>query len=585
MSRPRFILFDIRPTTWKPPQTPGAIPGVAPRPTKPSDPPPLADSAARRTLGDFATPPRYAELAHDYLARAVGGPDALYARAWWDMATGAGALTLPCPEDMKAPLFLSSLLPHDVEAMRDQAPADAEVFTHDFLNDADETLPHDLQAALQTQHEWVFLVNPPFTASTTIRGSLLASVSKSAVAQEMARRGFKRAAHVSTFQFLYRLLLMAERHGIQATVGVFSQASFLTHDSYGLFRERFEESFSYQCGFCVNGAEFGANGEWPLAFTVWSNQGENPLRATAAGFLNGYDANVFERGKRIGQKQFRTVEKPLSRWVERPANTVPALPLTSALKVDQSSKVILNQMPEEALGYCAFSSNDVMHSKNCFLLSSAYARGAGWGITADNFEQSLVALGARCLVKSTWLNDRDQYSPPDVTDPDYRQWSYDLIVWLLASNFNHSASLTANYHGQPHSVTNHCFWMPPDEVAAVPNMPEAIVRQAEIAPTPFAAHWVARQSFSCDASALLGYMTEMVVATAHLRERADPDYQLLRWDAGWYQIRQGMLWQKGAPRRAGELIERYREFKKDHLALGERLLAGIYDFGLLPRSG
>ena len=200
------------------------------------------------------------------------------------------------------------------------------------------------------------------------------------------------------------------------------------------------------------------------------------------------------------------------------------------------------------------------------------------------FEESLVALGARCLVKGNWLNDRDQFSKPNVWGSGYRQWSYDLILWLLASNFNHSASLTADHQGKSYKLTNHFFWMSPSEVASVPNMPDAIVRQAEQASIPFVADWLAEQSFSSDAAALLNFMTAMVVATAHLRERADPDYQLLNWDAGWYQIRK-MLWQKGAPRHATGLIEQYRDFKRDHVKLGDRLLAGIYDFGLLPRAG
>jgi hypothetical protein len=534
----------------------------------------------RRDLGQYFTPPVYADLAHEYLATALGPQERdLYERNWWEPACGHGALTLPCPINMTGKVFISGLETEDLEKARAATPCDTQKFIFDFLNQRDDELPCDLLQELRDTKKWVILVNPPFTASTSIRGSRLSHITESMIAKQMGKVGMKLPAHTSTLQFMFRLLTIAQNFELDLLVGIFAQPAFLTHESFRPFRELWLKHFDYRGGFCVNGKEFETNGEWPLVFTTWRLK-----RFNLSGAADLAEVDVYANGKMIGQKRFAPTSQPLSAWVDRPVNVVPALPLTSAVKIATRDDLSFRGLPDKALGWAAFISNDLLHSKNCYLLSSVSSNGAGWGITSENFEQSLVCLAIRCLPIATWLNDRDCFSVPDTSGNGWTEWSRDAIVWLLASGGNHSSSLgPVDYQGATFEVPNEFFWMTPADILAMASMPEAIGLGAETAGSPHLALWLRNQTFSSDAAAILDYMRSATIETAGLRGQADPCYQLSRWDAGWYQIRHGLLWEKGAKRQSTRIVAGYREFKRAHARLRERLQQGLYEFGILPR--
>lgn len=532
----------------------------------------------RRPHGEYATPERYAHLAHEYLQRAAS-KDALdlYRRTWWDPAAGDGILTRFWPPSVSRNLFLSSLDGRaSVEGSAEVEHGRNRIFCYDFVNQEYAELPLQVQEALTSTKSWVFLINPPFTASTSYRVERLADVSKSAVAAEMAQQGMKLASHVSTLQFMFRIQRLVRQYNLDAIVGIFAQPTFLTHDSYKRFRQQWQDQFAYRNGFCVNSREFGTAGDWPLIFTTWRSY--VPVRPPDR--MQLAKTNVFVEGKAAGEKDFAPAANPLSLWVRRPSNTVPALALTSAIK--PAARQVSRRLPEGALGFAAFSSNDVFHSKQCAIFSSATSEGAGWGITADNFETGLIAVAARRLIKPTWLNDRDQFRAPDSEHPEYAQWAKDAIVWLMASGANHSSSFYyVGADGVAHNIRNHFFWMRPEEIACIRTMPDSAKKAAEEASSPFAAAWLSKQSFSSDAAAILDSIRALTIETGVLRTVADPKFQLERWDAGWYQIRMGLLWEENAPKRAKGAIGQYRSFKKQLSALGKRLETGIYKLGIL----
>ena len=241
--------------------------------------------------------------------------------------------------------------------------------------------------ALQSQREWVFLVNPPFTASTTVRGALCCPMSAKALWRgQWYKDGFRRASHISTLQFMYRLLLLTEQYGIQTIIGIFSQASLLTHDSYASFRQRFEQSFRYQYGFCTNGAEFAS---------AWENGLLCLPRGAAMSNLNWRQSNVLQYTYKTDMSTFngkrQRTENVLHRRRAaialdsvRPVNTVPALPVTNAKNVDRSSTGAFEPF---ARG-CArlrglFLQRCHALQKMLSALVRVFKRGAGWGITAD----------------------------------------------------------------------------------------------------------------------------------------------------------------------------------------------------------
>ena len=561
---------------------------------------------APRPRGEFATPRHLISLAHQYLARlssARGGEPA----RWWDMACGpCGALLAWGPPQLQGRVFLSTLHPEDVaSARRVWRGTEAAVFAHDFLNDGDAHLPAELRAALTPRSRWVFLLNPPFATGPTLRGPHDAALPRTAESERMRQAGLGKGALELSLQFLARVQRMTETYDLDAAIGVFAPPAFLVSADLAAFRRLWTETFAFATGFCVRSTEFGVATAWPITFTVWqcrkgSAQNRKGSAQKPSAFLKlaslavqeaAVDLDVYEGEQCIGTKTFAPSLKPLNRWFVRPPNTVEAVPVTSALGMLRNAggrehrKVTLDRLPEGGLGFCALAGNDVRRGKDGCLLSSASAGGIGWGITPENWQESLVTLGARTLVRRTWLNDRDQFSQPDTHHSGYAQFTRDLIVWLLFSAHNHTASLCVEAEdGRFSEIVNHFFWMTPDELRGSPNLPSSFAPQLDQAPLPFFASWFTSQNLSPDAQAVREAANTLVRSTMALRTAASSRYQLLRWDAGWYQVRRGLFGRDAdfrAPHGAAAL---YLAVKRLHRTLGQRLRPQLHSLGFLPQQ-
>jgi len=190
------------------------------------------------------------------------------------------------------------------------------------------------------------------------------------------------------------------------------------------------------------------------------------------------------------------------------------------------------------------------------------------------------------LVKATWLNDRDEFSVPDLTHPDYEQFALDAIVWSLFHGSNNTSSLgNITYKGQVYDIPNHFFWMIPQEMMDIPGLPRPIWQQCRSAQPRFVSTWLHehQHDLTTDALSVLELGRDLVRISAPLRPHALPRFQLDRWDAGWYQVRMGLFGTKDVPfQQTEEMTTRMSQFKDAHRALGDRLRPMIYTLGFLP---
>lgn len=501
----------------------------------------LVDLWSRRTDGEFFTPSFYATLGHDYLKRFLG--DNLYSYSWWDMCCGTGNLTKDCPEEMFSNLYMSTLNEEDVNILNHTKFKRANVFCQDFLNTDDE---YDF---LQTSKNWVFILNPPYSASPTVRDEHKKGVSDTKIGLRMKNDSMNKAASNLTTQFLWKILQLSKQYNINITVGMFTQISFAMNPSYSHFYNEWKKCFGFVNGFCFHCSEFeGTTGEWPVVFSVWSTQTD----------AQSVVVDIFENQKKVGVKEFSTPNNPLSKWIVRPKNIIESVPFTSAITVATPDKTInLTKLPQNALGFAVFAANDVMHSKQAYLLSAPYANGSGWGVTQENMEQSLVALGLRAIIKGTWLNDRDQFSVPDDNDL-YKQFKNDMIVWLLFSNFNHTSSVSVVYDNKFVDIQNHFYWK------------DGII-----------ADWLINNNIGIEAQQVVNHCNNLYNMLQPYKNNADSKYQLSRADAGWYQWRKALCGQN-APNQI--IADMYSEYKKIHKTLTQALMPMVYELHVLPKE-
>ena len=492
------------------------------------------------------------------------------------MFAGSGRLLEPLPATMKGRVYASTLAAADVVILRALMRSEQTLsFRYDFLNQPDAELPDDLRARLRPRSEWVFILNPPFMGNSPLRGERPRAELNTAVRAAMLPLRLGRASLNLTTQGLFRLAELIRDYDLDATVGVFSQASIWVGDGYLDFRKWvWEPQLGFQSGFLFDAREFkGVTGEWPAAFTVW-RRGSAPRPLVL---------DVMEQGEIIGRKELLQPDRPLSKWVPRPKNEIAAPQMTSAVRVANGKRARRDKAASNALAYVSWLGNDVRNSKGTCLLSAPGAQ-AGWSITPENWQQSLVAAAARMLVKPNWLNDADQFTAPNTSHFLYQQFLTDAVVWLIGSMGNHTASLEGvTYGGETHELINQLFWLTPEEMLRIADLPEQVRAACESAEPRYLSLWLRTRVLKADAAHILAEMKRLVAVTAAARPLADPKLQLdRRWDASWYQIRRGLLWPSDHYTPPPNVLRRFRSFKRHHKRLGERLAAQLYDLGFLP---
>ena len=136
-----------------------------------------------------------------------------------------------------------------------------------------------------------------------------------------------------------------------------------------------------------------------------------------------------------------------------------------------------------------------------------------------------------------------------------------------------------------YDIANHFFWMTPQEMLETEGLPETIAEECYSAQPRFVSRWLMDHAnqFSDEARDLLELGKDLVRKSVSCRMEASSEYQLNRWDAGWYQIRVGLFTDKNAPfRRSEEMRQVMSQFTAAHKALGNILRPQIYQFGFLP---
>jgi hypothetical protein len=549
----------------------------------------------RRTTGEFFTPLPYCSLAHQYLAESI--PDRYEGLAphhsmyddyhWFDPCCGTGNLTIDCPPNMLGKLFMSTLNQEDIDVVRNSGQnPNATIFRFDFLNDGEEKFPVELREALVDGKPWIFILNPPYAGGTGGQysdddGAARTDMSNTAVGRRMRALKMGHACQNPMTQFMIRIGEIAKEHGLDANIGLFSQSVLWTGSGLAGFRASLRRQFSSVGGFSFHCSEFqGTSGDWPVIYTMWKvGTSENEV---IVDILDGPDVVV-------GQKIFAAAQNLLSKWVDRPKDTTVRPAMNGALGVVDKAKVSLDRLAADGIGYLYFNSNDVQHSGGgSYTTSGPNHHGHGWSITPTNFHDSMVCYAARKLVIPTWLNNRDEFSVPDLTHPDYEQFALDAIVWSLFHGSNQTSSLgNISYKGQVYDIPNHFFWMTPEEMSNIDGLPRPIWQQCRTAKPRFVASWLKEHEDDLceDAQKVLRLGKELVRLSAPHRMDALPKFQLDRWDSGFYQIRMGLYGSKDVPFKLNPgVMDLMEQFKVQHKALSDRLRPGIYDLGFLPKE-
>jgi hypothetical protein len=289
---------------------------------------------------------------------------------------------------------------------------------------------------------------------------------------------------------------------------------------------------------------------------------------------------------KTGTKEFLPAGKSLNKWVPRPKATEIRPPMNGALGFRLDGKARLECVTLDTVAYYCSKGNDVQNSiSGVCLTSGPDSGGNGWSIIPDNFMQSIVCFAARKLVKATWLNDRDEFSVPDISNSAYGQFSLDSVIWSMFHGSNQTSSLDpVEYKGNSYDIINHFFWFSKEQFISIPALPRNIYTSAgRDRVDRFLPGWLEGKVFSDDAAEVLELGKRLIVESLPKRAHALSKYQLHRWDAGWYQVRMGLYGKDTPFEWTDGMKEAWGKFKVAYAGLTERLRPMIYELGFLPR--
>ena len=528
----------------------------------------------RSFKGAFYTPLHIVDKAYDVLAETLG-------QNWqqnylvWDMCCGVGNLEVKHSNHRN--IFMSTLDKADIDVMRaSHTCVAATKFQYDYLNDdineygdidysLTNKIPKELQQAIDDAKEKkkgarkiLVLINPPYgeTGSGVGKGDTnKKGIEKSKINSQM-NLGY--ASKELFVQFLVRI----KKELPNATIAMFSTLKYVVAPNFEKFRNNWEAR--YLGGFVVHSKAFdGINGDFPIGFLLWDTSKKEAISTIKTKVLakDGFD---------LGEKIFSCQDNHtyLNVWIDKPPNNDNlALPLSNAVTVNFKNPR-LKKSCDMMLGYLYASNNDLQHAgMETLIASSIYTGGNGGGvyITEENLWQVAIVFSVRRLIKSTWLNNRDQFLQP--TEPLSEEFKSDCLIWMLFNNSNLTAGANnLDWMGKSWSLVNHFIPFSEQEVNAINRFE-----------SDFMSRYIAKLHLSNEAKAVMdeGMKIWKTYHSTQFSKKIRDELKLNRSDAGWYQIRMAL-----ESNSDNEQVD-FSAFKETYDELTSKLRPCVYKLGFL----
>lgn len=531
----------------------------------------LIEDTDRRFRGDFWTPKKWVDKAHELMAEQLG-ENYLDDYVFWDMAAGSKNLT----RDYRfGELYTSTLNQTELDIAANYN-REATAFQYDFLNDdmslhlftrqnfLDDPdlidkfkLPAGLVRAMVEQRPIVFFANPPYGQASTIEGgNQRQGIAMTAVRNMMMSEGtFGHANKELYAQFIYRVQQFAKVFEYERDFHIFffTNKGLLTSSSFGTFAEGLTSDFTFRNGFMLNAGEFnGTSSTWGITFSGWeiggSNQREFDFRV-----LETQGREVCKKADWTGRMVPRGASLP--DWAREGARHLKAKPDGYPRTVNGLDAPELNTPTGKdhvgSIGHMTTDSPNVQASAKYVANYSMapYSAHKGMSITRDNFERAAVTFSIRRAVYAQiadqdllWVRDKDIFvRPPDSLLTD--EFIADSVVLSLFDSQSKQTSLRGyEYGGKKHRVVNEFFPFSIDaiEKLAVKHRNMNIQYDIDTDKDRFVHQWLQGRTLSAEAQALMDAVWQVYVESFPLRAlhaQTNPRYQAETWDAGWLQIR------------------------------------------------
>ena len=537
----------------------------------------------RSFKGAFYTPLAVVDKAYDKLTETLGNnwqKDYIV----WDMCCGVGNLEVKHSNHRN--IYMSTLDEADIDVMKaTKTCVAAQRFQYDYLNDdiADDgsidysltnKIPEGLRKAIADKKKILVLINPPYaevtTSGNTVSGKTemddKAGVTKTNFGLSSMKE-FGKASNELYTQFVIRIA----KEMPTATLAMFSTLKYVNAPTLEIFRQSWYAKFS--SGFVVHSKVFeGLSGNFPIGFLIWKTNQLNFKNE----FPDEIAVEVFNKNvNAIGEKSFYNVSnsKLLTNWIDRPkTNKEDIIPLKNAVVPATATKDLRGtKWSDKAIGYMLSGGNDLQHAgTQTVIFSSGYGSARGYFINEKNLWKIAILFSVRRLIKSTWLNNRDQFLQP--TEELTEEFKSDCLIWMLFNGSNLTASANdLEWNDKKWSIVNHFIPFTEEEV----NAPDRFE-------SDFMVQYLSLRGTkqSSEAKAVLEHgkiLWRAYFDHTDVRSVRD-ELKLNRPDVGWYQIRKALQ----ARNSSGDFPPvSFKNFENAYKTLSEKLQSMVYELGFL----
>lgn len=235
---------------------------------------------------------------------------------------------------------------------------------------------------------------------------------------------------------------------------------------------------------------------------------------------------------------------------------------------------------KNALGCYYNIGNDVYNSpiKLAIFTSCDNGDAQGLSIMPENFERICAVFSARKLVLANWINIKDNFLIPNIAHEKYNEYVNDSIIFsLFHSSAQQSSLREVSFEGKLWNIKNEFFFMSKKDIMDLANNEglDYTYTDADSSEDRFVYKKIQSLLLSDEAREVLDYAIYLTRETFKYRKMFNdfyPEYQILNWDCGWYQIK--ALVKEYMP---DELKIFSTKFKK----LSDKMRPMVYELGFL----
>lgn len=549
----------------------------------------LIEDTKRRRSGEFYTPTLFTDYAHKMLSEQLG-EDWKEKYVVWDCCWGTGNLTR---DYQFKELYASTLEQAELDCGQRYNP-EATKFVFDFLNDDISNLfgcklPPKLQEALEQNKPIVFFINPPYaTASSNMGKGETQGKGKDAcktrIYDKMVKHKMQEASKNLFAQFMFRICLIKEHFNLtNVYIGLFCNPVYLSGSSYKEFRKLFLNEFSYKQGILFNAEYFsGVSARWGINFSVWGNG----ITTNKNFFEHSVVDIVDDEISIIQQKNIYNLDslKQAKDWIKEPLNgivlnKVQKPTLSNGINVIKG-KNSNTQIDINALGCYLNVGNDVYNSavKVALLTGCDTSNANGLSIMTQNYERVMTMFSVRKLISCNWINNKDVYLAPEEDNYKYKEFENESIVYsLFHPNSNQTSLKNIPFDGKTWNIKNEFFFMSKNDIMALANKNnfDLTYNDARVSEERFVYKKLQEIELSKEAQDVLDKAIELTKKSFKYREmfnQEHPEYQIMNWDCGWYQIKAVLK---------EYFADDLKDFQGLYKILADKMRPMVYELGFL----